>query len=68
MPPHRPLLALPMGTFPMPGTATTMSGSFGHEFTNRSPFALGRNPGTAGTSGVYPRRFAVLLKQLLSTP
>ena len=46
MPPHSPLCASPMVTFPSTGRFTVMSGSCGKELMNLKPLVLGLKFGT----------------------
>src|SRR5947207_15197128 len=50
MPPHSPFEASPIGTLTTPGIPIRRTGTWGNEFGNRKPDALGEKFGTAPIS------------------
>src|SRR5215470_3747843 len=54
MPPHRPLLAFPIGMDPPPGSGSVQFGTEGQALEKWKPFADGRNPGTKTLATAIP--------------
>src|SRR5947207_7251115 len=54
MPPHRPLLAFPIGMEPPPGSGSVQFGTDGQALEKCRPFVGGRNPGTKTLATAIP--------------